>query len=77
MAAVHDRILEFNITLNAAADTLAVDSVNFYRDRGRLDASDPFNAGVVGGAASVSPQEVQLSGVLPPPTHYRFVFAAF
>ncbi len=77
MAAVHDRILEFSITLNAAGDTLAVDGVKFYRDRSKLEDADGFVVPVSGGAAAVSPKEVQTGSVMPPPTHYRFVFAAF
>lgn len=77
MAKVHDRIVEFNITLVAAADTLAVDSVKFYRDRAQLDASNGLTINTSGGAAGTSPKEVSLGEVLPPPTIVRFVFANF
>lgn len=77
MAKVHDRILEFNITLNAAADTLAVTSIKFYRDRAKLAASEGFNIPIDTVAAQTSAAEVQVDETMPPPTHYRFVFANF
>lgn len=77
MAKSHDRIVEFNITLSAAGDTLQVDSVKYYRDRGQLDASNGFALAISGGAAGVSPKEISLGETMPPPTHVRFVFANF
>jgi hypothetical protein len=77
MAKAHDRIIEFNITLNAAADTLAVDSVKYYRDRGQLDANNGYTLAISGGSAAVSPKEVSLGETMPPPTHARFKFTAF
>jgi hypothetical protein len=77
MAKIHDRIIEFNITLVAAADTLAVDSVKYYRDRGQLDASNGLSLAISGGSAGTSPKEVSLGETMPPPTHARFVFANF
>lgn len=77
MAKVHERIAEFNLTLNAGADSLQVDSVKYYRDRGQLAAGNGFTVTISGGAAGTSPKEVTLGETLPPPTHVRFVFAAF
>ena len=77
MAKIHDRIVEFNITLAAAGDTLAVDSVKYYRDRAQLDASNGFSLAFAGGAAAVSPKEISLGETMPPPTHVRFVFPVF
>lgn len=77
MAKIHDRIVEFNITLNAAADTLAVDSIKYYRDRGQLDAANGKTLAQSGGTAAVSGVEVTLGETMPPPTHCRFVFANF
>jgi len=77
MAKAHDRILEFNIALVAAADTLEVTSAKFYRDRGQLAAGTGFTLTISGGAAGTSPKEVEFGELAPPPTHARFVFAAF
>lgn len=77
MAKVHDRILEFNVTLNAAGDTLAVDSIKYYRDRGALALGQSITLAQSGGTAGTSPKEVELGETVPPPTHVRFVFSAF
>jgi hypothetical protein len=71
------KILELNITLVAAADTLAVDSAKFYFSRQKQKDSDGYTVPVVGGAAGTSPKEIELGSVLPPPTVIRFVFANF
>ena len=77
MAKIHDRIVEFNIALVAAADTLEVTSVKYYRDRGQLDASNGKLLPITGGAAATSPREIAFGDTMPPPTHVRFVFANF
>lgn len=77
MAKVHDRVVEFNITLNAAGDTLAVDSVKYYRDRGQLTAGNGFTLAIADGSAGTSPKEISFGETMPPPTHARFVFSAF
>jgi hypothetical protein len=78
MAKAHDRIVEFTLALVAAADTLAVTGVNYYRDRGSLAAATPYAIKFSGGSAAVDPVEVALGELLPPPTHVRFSgFGAF
>lgn len=77
MAKVHDRIVEFNITLNAAGDTLEVTSVKYYQNRGQLAAGTGLTKAISGGAAGTSPKEIEFGETLPPPTHARFVFPVF
>jgi hypothetical protein len=77
MAKVHERILEFNITLNAASDNLAVTSLKYYRDRAELAASNGLALSIDTTSAQTSPAEIQLGELMPPPTHVRFVFANF
>ena len=77
MAKVHDRIVEFSLTMNAAGDTVAVTAVKYYQNRGQLDAGVGLSKAFTGGSAGVSPKEIELGETLPPPTHVRFVFAAF
>jgi len=71
------KILELNITLVAAADTLEVTSAKFYFSRQKQKDADGYAVPVVGGAAAVSPKEIELGSVLPPPTVIRFVFPVF
>jgi hypothetical protein len=74
MAKVHDRVLQLNLTMNAGADTVAVTSASYFRDRGSV-AGYPLTTDTV--AAQVSPAEIQFGELVPPPTHIRFVFAPF
>lgn len=74
---VFSRIGEFSITLNAAADTLAVDNIRLFRGRQYLDANDFYEVPFTGGAAGTSPKEVELSTVMPPVGVFRFKFSAF
>ena len=77
MAKVHDRILELSLTMNAAADTVAVTAVKYYRDRGQLDASNGFTLTHTPTSAQTSPAEIQFGELVPPPTHLRMVYANF
>lgn len=77
MAKIHDRIVEFAVTLNAAADTLLVTAVNYYRDDSQLAAATPQALKFTSGAAQTSPSEVSLGELMAPPTRVRFTFAAF
>lgn len=72
MAKAHDRILELNVTLDAGGNTLAVDSIKYYRTRG--DTGFTLTGSV---AAAVSGVEVAVGETVPPPTHIRFNFADF
>lgn len=77
MSKVHDRVLQLNLTLNAAGDSLAVTSLTYFRDRGQLDAGTGSLQTFTPATAQTSPAEIVLGEVFPPPTHLRFVFAAF
>lgn len=78
MAKAHDRIVEFTLALVAAADTLAVSAVKYYRDRGQQLAGTGYSIAFSGGSAAVDPVEIVLGELLPPPTHVRFAgFGAF
>jgi len=77
MAKVHERTIEFAITLNAAADTLAVSALNYYRDDSQLAASTPFALKIDTNAAQTSPADIILGELMPPPTRVRFTFSAF
>lgn len=77
MAKVHDRIVELSLTMNAAADTVAVTAVKYYRDRAELAAANGLLLTTDTVAAQISPAEIQFGELVPPPTHLRFVFAAF
>ncbi len=73
MSKVHDRILELEVLCDESADTVQITAVNYYRNRGRLDASEPhvLNATVVALAAN---HEIELGdAAIPPPTHIRIV----
>jgi hypothetical protein len=77
MAKIHDRVIELALTMNAAADTVAVTAVNYYRDRAQLDASNPIVLSSTPTSAQTSPAEISLGELLPPPTHIRLTFANF
>lgn len=77
MAKAHDRTIEFAVTLNAAADTVLVTAVNYYRDDGLLAAATPYALKFTSGAAQTTPSDILLGELMPPPTRVRFTFAAF
>lgn len=77
MAKIHDRILEIKLTTANGAQTINITALNYYRDRGQLDAGNPFpitSASIPTGAVGVATNPEVLTGELvPPPTHIRFV----
>jgi len=80
MAKIHDRILEIKLTTAQAAQTVNVTALNYYRDRGQLDANNPFplaseNVPTTALAVATNP-EVKTGELVPPPTHIRFVVTA-
>jgi len=77
MAKVHDRTIEFAVTMSAAADTVTVTAVNYYRDDSQLAAANTFPLKFTLGAAQTSPSDILLGELMPPPTRVRFTFAAF
>lgn len=77
MAKVHERTVEFALTLSAAADTVTVTAVNYYRTDAELAASLPFALKFTSGAAQTSPSDIFLGELMPPPTRVRFTFSAF
>jgi len=77
MAKVHERTVEFAITNNAAADTVTVTAVNYYRTDAELIAATPFALKFTSGAAQTSPSDIFLGELMPPPTRVRFTFSAF
>lgn len=77
MAKIHDRILEIKLTTANGAQTINVTAVNYYRDRGQLDANNPFaiaseNVPTTALGVATNP-EVKVGELVPPPTHIRFV----
>jgi hypothetical protein len=77
MAKVHERTVEFALTMNAAADTVAVTAVNYYRDDAQLAASAPFALKFDTTSAQTSPADILFGELMPPPTRVRFTFSAF
>lgn len=77
MAKIHDRILEIKLTTANGAQTINITALNYYRDRGQLDANNPFpltSENVPTGALGVATNpEVKTGELVPPPTHIRFV----
>lgn len=77
MAKIHDRILEVKFTTANGAQTLNVTALNYYRDRGQLDAGVAFpiaseNIPTTALGVATNP-EVKVGELVPPPTHIRFV----
>jgi hypothetical protein len=72
MAKAYDRILEIAVTADESDDSLLVTDVNFYRDRGELEATNPYNPVFTAGAAAGT-TEVELGEVLPPHSIIRLV----
>lgn len=70
MAKVHDRILEIAVTADESDDTVLVTAVNYYRNRGELDDSNPKALAHTAGAAAAN-HEVEMGEIMPPPTHVR------
>ena len=70
MADVYDRILELEVTADESADTFEVTAVNYYRDRGHLEDSDPKLINFTAGSAAAN-HEVELGEVIPPPSIIR------
>ena len=77
MARVHERTLEFAMTMNAAADTVALTALNYYRTDAELAAANPFALTISTVAAQTSPADVLVGELIPPPTRIRFTFSAF
>jgi hypothetical protein len=71
MAKVHDRILEIVGVADESDDTIAVSAVNYFRDRGKLDAAEAYVAKFTPTTAQTSPMELTLGETLPPPTVIR------
>ena len=73
MAKAHDRLVVMGLNLNAAGDTLTVDSVNYFRDRGAAGYALKYTQS----ATVTTGTEIAFGELLPPPTHIQFTFAAF
>lgn len=73
MAKAHDRVLSIVCTLDESDDSIAVTALNYYRDRSKIDAAEPFALSYTPSTAQTSPAEITLGEVVPPPTHIRFV----
>lgn len=72
MANVHDRIIEFVMTTTNGAQQVVASAVNYYRDRGFLQAATPYVLKATFPAASASPYEIVMGeSELPMPTHFR------
>jgi len=70
MAKAHDRILEIVVTADESDDDLVATAVNYYRHRGKLDASEGKSVAFTAGAASAT-HEIELGEVTPPPSIIR------
>jgi hypothetical protein len=78
MARVHKRILELQMTLNAAADSITTTAIKFYRDEGHFQAGNGFAVTYSPATAIVAPGgDIEFGEVFPPPTHLKLTFAAF
>lgn len=77
MAKAHDRVVQIEMTPVAAADTIQVTAVKFFRDRGQLAANTPLLITYSGTGAQTSPAEIEFGEYLPNPSHLRFVFPVF
>ena len=78
MAKVHIRTIELKVTTNNGAQTVAVTAVNYYRTDAELAAANPFplaatatESGTALGTAVVSPYDVYLGELMPPPSRLR------
>lgn len=76
MSKVHDRVLEVNFVFDESDDTVAVSSIQYYRDRAQLDAATGLALKIDTTAAQTSPAEIQFGEIVPPPTHLRLKFTA-
>lgn len=69
MAKAHDRILELKFTVDESDDDVeSVDSVKYFRDRGKYDA-DEGEVIEYSAETGANPNEITLGEMLPPPTH--------
>ena len=73
MSAAHDRILEIELLCDESADTVQITGVNYYRTRGRLDASEPLALNFTQVALAANHETEMGSAAIPPPTHIRIV----
>jgi hypothetical protein len=73
MSKVHDRILELEVLCDESADTVQITAVNYYRNRGRLDASEPHVLNITVAALAANHECEMGDAAIPPPTHLRIV----
>lgn len=74
MSKAHERVVEIVFTAANGAQTVTVNGLNYYRDRGQLLAATPQKLVFTpsGSAQAVAlPPEIVLGELLPPPTHIR------
>lgn len=74
----YQRTLEVKMSVNSAAQTIAVTGVNYYRSDAELSANLPFpiiahgsESGTPLGTAKASPYDIYIGEALPPPTRIR------
>ena len=73
MSKAHDRILELELLCDESANTVQITAINYYRTRGRLDASEPLALNFTSAALAATHETEMGSAAIPPPTHIRIV----
>ena len=71
MSKVHDRILELEVLCDESADTVQITAVNYYRNRGQLDASNPHVLNITVSALADPHECVMGDAAIPPPNIIR------
>lgn len=71
MAKMHDRWLEVVFTTANGAQTVVASALNYYRTDSELAAATPFVLTATFPAASVSPYDITIGELVPPPTKLR------
>ena len=70
MAKVHERILEVAITCDESDDSVVATAVNYYRNRGELEDSNPKVLQSTPGSAAAN-HEIVMGEMVPPPSIIR------
>ncbi len=73
MSKVHDRILEILVLCDESDNFVQITAVRYYRNRGRLDASEPQVLNITTAALAANNECEMGDAAIPPPTHIRLV----
>ena len=71
MSKVHDRILEIVFECDESDNDVEVSAINYYRNRGQLDAANPHVLNITPGAAAGTHEVEMGDAAIPPPTIIR------